>query len=171
MRPALAAASAALLLAACTVAAPAADAGSTAVQQGVPACAGGEAVVFACATGTDRGVAICGSQDGAQLRYIETGEDGGTGPDASRAASADFRSGTLMYSGGGGAYLRFDRDGLEHTVYTGIGRGWEKAGVVVQEDGRTVRELACQGEVTSLIGPELFERASIPADESGFEIP
>ena len=169
MRPALAAASAALLLAACTVAAPAADAGSTAVQQGVPACAGGEAVVFACATGTDRGVAICGSQDGAQLRYIETDEDGGTGPDASRAAS--FRSGTLMYSGGGGAYLRVDRDGLEHTVYTGIGRGWEKAGVVVQEGGRTVRELACEGEVTSLIGPELFDRASIPADGSGFEIP
>ena len=76
-----------------------------------------------------------------------------------------------MYSGGGGAYLRFDRDGLEHTVYTGVGRGWEKAGVVVQEGGRTVRELACEGEVTSLIGPELFERASIPADGSGFEIP
>ena len=56
-------------------------------------------------------------------------------------------------------------------MYTGIGRGWEKAGVVVQEDGRTVRELACEGEVTSLIGPELFERASIPADGSGFEIP
>ena len=96
---------------------------------------------------------------------------GGTWPEAGSAASAAFRAGTLMYSGGGGAYLRFDRDGLEHTVYTGIGRGWEKAGVVVQEDGRTVRELACEGEVTSLIGPELFERASIPADGSGFEIP
>lgn len=171
MRPVLVAASTALLLAACTAAAPPADAGSTTVQQEVPACAGGEAVVFACATGTDRGVAICGSQDGTQLRYIETGEAGGTWPEAGSAASAAFRAGTLMYSGGGGAYLRFDRDGLEHTVYTGVGRGWEKAGVVVQEGGRTVRELACEGEVTSLIGPELFERASIPADGSGFEIP
>lgn len=170
MRPVLAAASTALLVAACTVAAPAADADST-VQQRVPACSGGETVVFACATGADQGVAICGSQDGTQLRYIETGEAGGTWPEAGTAATAAFRSGSLMYSGGGGAYLRFDRDGLEHTVYTGIGRGWEKAGVVVQEDGRTVREMACEGEVASLIGPELFDRASIPADGSGFEIP
>src|SRR5690606_9870965 len=132
------------------------------VQHEVPGCAGDEAVVFACATGTDRGVAVCGAQDATQLRYIETGGTGGVWPETGHAASADFRSGTLAYSGGGGAYLRFDRDGLEHTVYTGIGRGWEKAGVVVEEDGRTVRELACLGEVESVIGPELFERARIP---------
>ena len=170
MKPVAPAALALLLLAACS-------GGSAAIEPeaadgaATSACAAGETVVFACATGASQGVALCGSQDASRLRYVETGEAAVRWPDAGMADAAAFRSGTLMYSGGGGAYLRFDRDGREHTVYTGIGRGWEKAGVLVQEGGRTIRALTCQDAVTSLIGPELFQRASIPADESGFEIP
>ena len=171
------AALAGLLLAACSQAPTAAGAetGSAdplaATQEPASDCAADEIVVFACATGLNEGVALCGSQDAAQLRYVRTGEAAAAWPDAGTAASAAFRSGTLMYSGGGGAYLRFDREDVVHTVYTGIGRGWEKAGVVIEEGGQTVRELVCEGEVASLIGPDLFERASIPADDSGFEIP
>ncbi len=170
MTPAIPVALAALLLAGCSGSTTATGTELTA-QEATAACSAGETVVFACQTGTDQGVALCGSQDATRLRYVETGEAAGSWPEAGTAEAAAFRSGTLMYSGGGGAYLRFDRDGRQHTVYTGIGRGWEKAGVLVQENGRTVRELACTDDVTSLIGPELFERASIPADDSGFEIP
>ena len=143
----------------------------TRASEALPACADGETVVFACRTGPGQGVALCGSEDASRMRYLESGTDAVTWPASGTARSPDLRSGTLMYSGGGGAYLRFDREGHTHTVYTGIGRGWEKAGVLVQENGRTVRELSCTGEVTSLIGPALFERAAIPADDAGFEIP
>lgn len=159
-----------MLLAACSGSTPAVEP-EPAVATAGATCEDGETTVFACRTGTGQGVAVCGSQDASQLRYVETGEPPATWPETGMADAADFRSGTLMYSGGGGAWLRFDRNGDRHFVYTGIGRGWEKAGVVVQRDGGTVRELACQDEVTSLIGPGLFERASIPADDPGFEIP
>ncbi|MCD9046973.1 hypothetical protein [Luteimonas sp. MHLX1A] len=169
MKPVVAAALA-LMVAACSGGTAALEP-ETADGAAASACAVDETVVFACATGAGQGVALCGSQDASRLRYVETGEAAARWPETGMAEAAAFRSGTLMYSGGGGAYLRFDRDGREYTVYTGIGRGWEKAGVLVQEDGRTVRALTCEDEVASLIGPELFQRASIPADESGFEIP
>ena len=158
------------LLAACAGSSTANEPGAPAT--GVPpACADGETVVFACRTGPGHGVALCGSGDASRMRYLESGPAAVTWPASGAARSTELRSGSLMYSGGGGAYLRFDREGHTHTVYTGIGRGWEKAGVLVEENGRTVRELTCTGEVTSLIGPALFERAAIPADEAGFEIP
>src|SRR5690554_6415129 len=143
MKPVLSLACATLLLAGC----------ADAVSDNAKPCGQGETTIFACSPEPGLSVALCGSADDATLQYRETG--GGTAaawPDERVPASEAFRSGTLMYSGGGGAFLRFDRAGLVHTVYTGIGRGWEKAGVLVQEDGRTVRELACSGEVTSSIG-------------------
>lgn len=141
-------------------------------------CAAGEEVVFGCSVGPQHTVALCGSGDlsksGGRLQYRE----GASGADArlawppdGTAPSQAFRSGTLMYSGGGGAFLRFDRDGRTYTVFTGIGRGWEKAGVLVRAKGETVEHLPCDGSEVSRIGPELFARAGIPEDGQGFEIP
>ena len=156
-----------------TLAAP--EAGDAAPDPGF--CARGEQVVFGCHVGPDRSVALCGSDgfpEGGMLQYRE----GASGqppalvwPEDGQPASEAYRSGTLMYSGGGGAFLRFDREDRTYTVYTGIGRGWDKAGVVVQAGGDTVEELACDGAVASLIGPELFTRAGIAKDGQGFEIP
>lgn len=160
-----------LLLAGC-----ADQAGSVAGETGGSGfCAPGEELVFGCAVDPGRSVAVCATGNFASLQYREGVRGGpadviwpaGAGVQAAQA----FRSGTLMYSGGGGAYLRFDRDGQSWTVYTGIGRGWEQAGVVVEQSGETVRDLVCQDGMESTIGPALFERADIPADPDGFEIP
>lgn len=141
-------------------------------------CAVDEETVFGCTAGSGRTVALCASaglsqEDGA-LQYRE-GAPGEAPelvwPDNGAAPSRTFRSGTLMYSGGGGAYLRFDRDGQTWTVYTGVGSGWEQAGVLVEEAGETVRGLVCRDDADSGIGPALFERAGIPADGDDFEIP
>ncbi|MGY0632856.1 hypothetical protein [Luteimonas sp. A478] len=182
MKPAVTCAIA-LLLAACTgtttgppsqqLAEPAAATPTASAPSAAPpACNAGETVVFGCATGADSGIALCGSANHTHLQYRESGDLAEPGWPADDVPAAEvFRSGTLMYSGGGGAFLRFERDGLTHTLYTGIGRGWEKAGLVVKQGNRTVREAECEGEVVSIIGPEFFEQASIPADDSGFEIP
>lgn len=141
-------------------------------------CAAGEDVVFGCDLGQQGAVALCASaglsRDSGWLQYRETGSHGDRGliwPEPDAVPSNTFRAGTLMYSGGGGAFLRFERGGQTYTAYTGIGHGWDKAGVLVEEAGSIIRSLECRGEATSQIGPALFERAAIPEDPSGFEIP
>lgn len=143
--------------------------------ESAPFCPDGETVVFGCRTaaGID---ALCGSPDGARLTY-RSGAAQGTPPPAvyppeGTAASQAFRGGTLAYSGGGGAFLRFDHQGQVHTLYTGIGRGWEKAGVAIAPvAGGDAVERSCDGEALSQIGPALFAQYGIPTDPAGFEIP
>lgn len=80
--------------------------------------------------------------------------------------------GTLTFSGGGGAYLRFIRNRHSYVVYTAIGRGWgEKAGVTVQKDGHRKANLICRNQPISELGPDFFERAAIKQDPIGFELP
>lgn len=76
----------------------------------------------------------------------------------------------VAYAGGGGTYLRVYNGPLySYLLYTASGRGWEKAGLNVEKNGRTIRELTCTNlsKVVSIIGPELFEKYKIPQD-SGF---
>jgi hypothetical protein len=82
-----------------------------------------------------------------------------------------FRSGTLMYSGGGGAYLEFSSNDYKYVIFTGIGKGWEKEGVVVSKGGKQIALLRCQSPSVSELGPDLFEHAGIPDAGGDFEIP
>ncbi len=79
----------------------------------------------------------------------------------------------MMYSGGGGAYLKFTNDQYTYAVFTGIGKGWQKEGVVVKKAGKKIAHLQCRGPWTSQLGPDLFDKTKIPGDpqESDFGIP
>ncbi|ASR44707.1 hypothetical protein BEN78_16380 [Xanthomonas citri pv. mangiferaeindicae] len=139
-----------------------------------PFCPDDETIVFGCrhAAGVD---ALCGSPDGARMTYRNGAAQGAAAPAVypsdDTTPSQAFRGGTLMYSGGGGAFLRFDHQGQVHTLYTGIGRGWEKAGVVIASTGGAAVERSCDGDAVSQIGPALFTQYGIPTDPEGFEIP
>ena len=141
------------------------------------ACAPSQQTVFACRTGS-RQVAVCASPDlaasGGALSYRY-------GP-AQRAdlvlpaGGADWRSltrsGLLMYSGGGGAYLAFANGRHRYVVYTAMLKGeGEVAGLVVERDGRRIASQRCRGTVRSELGPALFERAAIRPAEGDFELP
>ena len=78
-----------------------------------------------------------------------------------------------MYSGGGSAFLKFKNGDFTYTVFTGIGRGWEKEGVVIEKSGKQIAYLPCKGGWQSEIGPDLFEKVKIPKDpnELEFRIP
>lgn len=79
---------------------------------------------------------------------------------------------TLIFSGGGGAYLRFIRNRYHYVVYTAIGHGWgEKAGVSIEKDGYRKVNLSCSNPPITELGPDLFERAQITMDQIGFELP
>lgn len=140
-------------------------------------CLPTEQVVFRCELGAKR-VAVCASADlaatGGQLQY-RFGRPGAAEL-VHPAADADWRLVTtgnvLTFSGGGGAYLAFQRQTYRYVVFTAIGQGWgQRAGVVVERDGRRIAQLRCTSAPESLIGPDLFERAGIAADARGFDLP
>ncbi|MCB1919782.1 MAG: hypothetical protein KDJ28_07375 [Candidatus Competibacteraceae bacterium] len=140
-------------------------------------CAADEAVLFACTTGK-KAVAVCASADlspteGAlQYRFGPPGAPELVWPEDPQPPHTDVTAGTLMFSGGGGAYLRFTKGAYVYVVYTAIGKGWsEKAGVVVEKNGESIAHLPCTGAVVSELGPVLFEQASLVEDEQGFDLP
>ena len=143
-------------------------------------CAAPELVLFSCATASGKVISLCGSPDLGELRGSLQYRFGTVGakPELSYPATPQrpktaFLSGTIPYSGGGAAYLTFEISDVRYTVFTGIGKGWEKEGVVVERGAQRLAYLACRGAWSSEIGPELFERLRIPTDpgESEFEIP
>lgn len=148
-------------------------------------CTPMEDVVFACRTGAKL-VSVCASKDAARSRgYVQyrfgkpdsrdalellLPEDP---PHPARTATG----GTLAFSGGGAAWMRFRRGDHAYVVYTGIGR-WgprgetqERAGLVVERNGRAIQGLRCSGRETSLLGPDWFGKAGIEARDEDFELP
>lgn len=144
---------------------------------GPPACPGAQQAVFSCSTGT-KAIAVCASRDitattgtlhyrfgrpdRVELAYPPSGSDW-------RAVT---RGGTLAFSGGGGAFLAFDRPPYRYVVYTAIGKGWgRKSGVVVEKHGRRIASVPCRSPARSDLGPQFFSDAGIAAAGTEFELP
>jgi len=140
-------------------------------------CMPPQRALFSCSTGT-KTISVCGSQDltanSGQLQYrfghpaaVELSYP---------PAGADWRAvthgGTLMFSGGGGAFLAFTNAPYRYIVYSAVGQGWgSKAGVVVEKDRKQIASLPCKGKATSELGPDLFSQAGIEEAADGFELP
>ena len=140
----------------------------------VSLCSAQEQVVFSCKTTTKKVVSLCSSSPlTADAGYLQYRFPGLTFPTTREHPKNFFLSGTMMYSGGGGAYLKFANADYTYAVFTGIGKGWEKEGVVVQKGGKQIAYLQCKGPWTSQLGPDFFDKVKIPKDpnESDFEIP
>lgn len=146
----------------------------------VSLCAPEESVVFSCGTSNGKVVSICSSPDLAadagyvQYRFGRIDEKPELTYPATRThPRGHFKGGTMMYSGGGGAYLKFTVSEYTYAVFTGIGKGWESEGVVVSRSGEQIAHFPCQGPWTSEIGPDWLEQAGIERDpdEADFEIP
>ena len=141
-------------------------------------CQSGEEVLFSCSAGK-KIVAVCASagwspQAGSlQYRFgpakaaeIVLPRDAATLPAASATA------GSLMFSGGGGATLRFSAGKTDYVVYSATSASWgDASGVVVERGGKAVRALKCRGKVTSRLGDALFRDAGFKRDELPFDLP
>ena len=141
-------------------------------------CHEGEAKVFSCGSTEQRVVSLCASGSltadtgTLQFRWGPWGEaPSRVVPEPAAHPAEHFRSGMLTFSGGGGAYLAFQHEGARWVVFTGIGKGWQKEGLVVSRPGEDPVEYPCRSEWVSELGPGFFEQAGIPADGEGFEIP
>lgn len=132
--------------------------------------------LFSCNTGT-KTIAVCGSPDLTatsgvlQYRFGRSSKAELSYPPAGADWRRFTRGGTLMFSGGGGAFLAFSKAPYRYVVYSAIGRGWgSRAGVVVEKGGQKFASFACNGDASSELGPDLFLRAGI-ATVDDFELP
>lgn len=139
-------------------------------------CQADEDIVFACSTGKKL-ISVCASQnlsaaDGyVQYRFGNEGNIEMSVPESKAHPSKFSTGGSLMYSGGGGAYMRFNNGGYGYVVYSGMGKGWDKQGVAVEKDGKLLTNILCKNTSIETIGPDFFEKNAIPEDKVGFEIP
>lgn len=139
-------------------------------------CTPKERVIFSCSVGK-KIVSVCASSDLStttgilQYRFGIVGSPELIYPSTSLASRSVVRSGMLMFSGGGAAYLRFTNGIYAYVTYTGIGKGWKKDGLAVEKNGKLLANLICKQSATSEIGPVFFEKSGISEDTSGFSIP
>ena len=148
-------------------------------------CSTAEVAVFHCSTGA-RQVSVCASRtatsQSGSLRYF-FGRPGARPeialPARPTAPSRSATAGTLTYSGGGGAWLRFRSGEYTYTVFTATGRSgydgprWDREGVSVERQGTRVAYLPCRTVAESQLGPDLYETLGLrplSADES-FDLP
>lgn len=149
------------------------------VAQNVPShCDADETVIFSCNTFSNRLISVCASQNFSKDSGYFQYRFGASGhfpefvfPMNHDIASKFFYSGMLMYSGGGGAYIKFRNGSYSYTVYTGIGRGWKKEGLVINNGPNEIARYQCNGNYTSELGPDLFQKAGLYEDKEGFGIP
>jgi hypothetical protein len=64
-----------------------------------------------------------------------------------------------------------------YVVYTGIGTwgangaSMEKQCVVVERDGKVIANVKCSGKLTSLLGPDWFEKVGVSPNVEDFAFP
>jgi hypothetical protein len=150
---------------------------TTTAGGGLSLCATGEEVIFACSTGS-KIASVCASGDLSdqagwmQYRFGPPGSPELVYPQEQVHPRGTVQAGTWTFSGGGGAFLKFLKPPYSYTVYTAIGRGWgERAGVAVEKNDRLLTNLACEDEVMSEVGPDLFRRTGLAEEPEAFQLP
>ena len=137
-----------------------------------------EQTIFSCSLGKKM-VSVCGSEaisptvGYVQYRFGIKGQAELLFPHATDSADrSTIRSKTLMFSGGGGAYLRFINGDYNYIVYTAVGKGWgTKEGVVVKKDNQQISHLKCLDIPDSKLGDDFFTSAGLMADQDQFVLP
>jgi hypothetical protein len=114
-----------------------------------------------------------------QYRYGPAGKPELVFPEMQRHPAGLFTPGTLSFSGGGGAYLRFSKPPYTYTVFSAIGNWGRKGkatveGVAIAKGEAEFANIPCRGDAGSgagELGPDFFERAGLKEPESDFDIP
>ena len=137
-------------------------------------CQAGERVVFACTTGP-RQLSLCEApvnpERGARLqyRYGRVGSRPELVFPSDEDTAPGFRAGTATLSGGGGAWLEFERGRFRYVVFSFWIRGkGEVAGVAVEADGKRQLTRRCRGSARSELGPDYFSAAALPPADGDF---
>lgn len=147
-------------------------------------CTSMETNIFSCTTGA-RMVSVCASKAVSptsgyvQYRFGKPGEPlEMTLPESHVPPPKAAYGANVAFSGGGGSWMRFRNGPTSYVVYSGIGR-WgkgggtaEKAGVVVEKNGKQAANVKCVSRATGELGPGWFEKAGYrPDPKQDFDFP
>jgi hypothetical protein len=164
---------------------PAAAAQATPTSGQASFCTSEESVVFACRTG-GKMVSVCAAKAAGPSRgYLQYRFGKPDSPEPlemilpeSQLPPTKVATGeNVPFSGGGGSWLRFTKQPLAYTVYSGIGK-WgpkgeirEKSGVVVERQGKAIATLKCSSKPIGELGADWFQRMGITANGQDFDFP
>ncbi len=135
-----------------------------------------EKIIFSCGTGKKL-VSVCSSENLSpdtgyvQYRFGTREKVELSFPESQAHPGQFFTAGTLMYSGGGGTYMRFNKGTYSYVVYSGTGKGWDRQGVVVEKAGKLLSNITCKDASSAEMNSWIFEKIGIQKDAIGFEIP
>ena len=139
-------------------------------------CTSDEMTIFNCHIGK-KIVSVCAKGNFKSLGYLQYRYGPNNSPELVLPKSKIFsltniKANTLSFSGGGGAYIRFQKDRYSYVVYTAIGKGWgQKAGIAVEKNNKLQINLPCKDKEISELGPDFFDQAGLERDQMGFELP
>lgn len=141
-------------------------------------CTSGEQIAFSCHI---RGkiASLCASADLSptagyiQYRYGRKGAVELSYPATTVDPRQVFRWGVRAYAGGGADYFRFSNGGVDYAVYSGIGQGWQKEGVLVEKGGKRLAALQCGDDALGDENWKVMYSAKLPRVGEGdqFEVP
>jgi len=140
-------------------------------------CIGEEKIIFSCSTGK-KVISLCASPDVSEqkgtlyYRFGVTGKVELSYPKSGDDPKKSFTRGGMMYSGGGGEFIRFRNDDTMYTVYSEFGKGWERDGVNVRKlNGAFIKDFPCKHRELYIDreGWNLILNTKLPEDAEKFD--
>ena len=138
-------------------------------------CTAAETPIFACSTGKKR-ASVCTGRAGGneQLTYRIAPLEGAVEmeyPSGSAGAASAFQRGSQLGQDGTAVnFLSFDKGNYRYVVYAGDGENGRK-GVVVEQSGKRIADLRCQGDAMSAISAKELDRYGMRADSRPLQLP
>lgn len=131
-------------------------------------CTAAETPIFACSTGKKR-ASVCTGRAGGneQLTYRIAPLDGAVEmqyPSAGTGAASAFQRGSQVGLDGTAVnFLSFDKGNYRYVVYAGDGENGRK-GVLVEQGGKRIADLRCQGDAMSRFDPAQLQKMGLSVD-------
>ena len=127
-------------------------------------CEASEKILFNCTAGQKQ-VSVCASEKNEKIVQYRYGSPTKVELKIPTAGVQGVRTGSLMYSGGGGAYVTFKNEDSSYTVFSKITNSGESAGVTIFKKGKRIRQLLClavnkKTDVTD-VNPEALKKLGV----------
>jgi hypothetical protein len=112
-------------------------------------CESTESIIFSCSTKNGKLLSVCSKLNApkvskVQYRFGKVNQVELTLP---RTNSDSISYNSVMYSGGGGAYVRFKHGDTDYVVFSKIVKGeGESSGVLIQKKGKKSAQVRCEVE-------------------------
>jgi hypothetical protein len=160
-------------------AAPTPVAATTPMKNVVPnLCVANETALFACSTGKKQ-VSLCATKElsakSGQITYrlAPTGQAPEmTYPEAAQHPKAVYKYGTMQFSGDRAAsFISFDKGNFRYVIYGAEGKDLYKHGVAVEQGGKRIANLVCQGDVADYWDPKLLDEIGVEKETRVFDLP